>query len=97
MDFFTVPTITMRVLFVFIVLEHGRREVLHFNVTEHQTAAWTRSRSGRHSLTGSRPNMLFEIGTAFMAASSGSASPHSGSKKSSPLRRVPGKIHMPSA
>ena len=40
-DFFTVPTITMRVLFVFLVLEHGRRQVLHFNVTEHPTAAWT--------------------------------------------------------
>ena len=31
----------MRVLFVFLVLEHRRREVLHFNVTEHPTAAWT--------------------------------------------------------
>ena len=31
----------MRVLFVFMVLEHGRRKVLHFNVTEHPTAAWT--------------------------------------------------------
>src|SRR5271167_420533 len=40
-DFFTVPTVTMRVLFVFIVLEHRRREVLHFNVTENPTAAWT--------------------------------------------------------
>ena len=40
-DFFTVPTFTMKVLFVFIVLEHGRRKVLHFNVTEHPTAAWT--------------------------------------------------------
>ena len=40
-DFFTVPTVSMRVLFVFIVLEHRRREVLHFNVTEHPTAAWT--------------------------------------------------------
>src|SRR3989441_2851723 len=40
-DFFTVPTITMRVLFVFIVLERRRRQVLHFNVTEHPTAAWT--------------------------------------------------------
>src|SRR5437588_382781 len=34
-DFFTVPTITMKVLFVFIVLEHDRRKLLHFNVTEH--------------------------------------------------------------
>ena len=40
-DFFTVPTITMRVLFVFIVLEHDRRKVLHFNVIEHPTGAWT--------------------------------------------------------
>jgi transposase InsO family protein len=40
-DFFTVPTITWKVLFVFIVLEHRRREVLHFNVTDHPTAAWT--------------------------------------------------------
>src|SRR5215467_549094 len=41
MDFFTVPTIAIRVLFVFLVLEHRRREVLHFNVTEHSCAAWT--------------------------------------------------------
>jgi putative transposase len=40
-DFFTVPTITMKVLFVFIVLEHDRRKVLHFNGTEHPTAPWT--------------------------------------------------------
>ena len=40
-DFFTVPTVTMRVLFVFLVLEHRRRRVLHFNVTEHPTADWT--------------------------------------------------------
>lgn len=40
-DFFTVPTITMRVLFVLIVLEHDRRKVLHFNVTEHPTGAST--------------------------------------------------------
>lgn len=40
-DFFTVPTVRLKVLFVFIVLEHRRRQVLHFNVTEHPTAAWT--------------------------------------------------------
>ena len=40
-DFFTAPTATTRVLFVFLVLEHRRRDVLHFNVTEHPTAAWT--------------------------------------------------------
>jgi transposase InsO family protein len=40
-DFFTAPTVTFRVLFVFLVLSHNRRRILHFNVTEHHTAAWT--------------------------------------------------------
>jgi transposase InsO family protein len=40
-DFFTAPTVTFRVLFVFLVLSHNRRRILHFNVTEHPTAAWT--------------------------------------------------------
>src|SRR5258708_17694391 len=41
LDFFTVPTAGLRVLFVLVVLAHDRRRVLHFNVTEHPTAAWT--------------------------------------------------------
>ena len=40
-DFFTVPTVSFRVLFVFVVLAHHRRRIVHFNVTEHPTAAWT--------------------------------------------------------
>jgi hypothetical protein len=40
MDFFTVPTLTFRVLYCFFVIEHGRRKVLHFNITEHPTGAW---------------------------------------------------------
>ncbi len=40
-DFFTVPTATFRILYVFIVLNHDRRQVLHFNVTEHPNAQWT--------------------------------------------------------
>src|SRR5882672_4222691 len=40
-DFFTVPTATFRVLFVFVVLSHDRRRILHVNVTAHPTAAWT--------------------------------------------------------
>ncbi len=40
-DFFTVPTARLRVLFVLVVLAHHRRHVVHFNVTEHPTAAWT--------------------------------------------------------
>jgi putative transposase len=40
-DFFTVPTATFRNLYCFIILSHVRRQVVHFNVTEHPTAAWT--------------------------------------------------------
>jgi putative transposase len=39
-DFFTVPTITFKLLYCFFVIEHGRRKVLHFNVTRHPTAEW---------------------------------------------------------
>jgi putative transposase len=39
-DFFTVPTVTFRVLYGFFVIEHGRRRILHCNVTQHPTAEW---------------------------------------------------------
>ncbi len=40
-DFFTVPTIRFQVLYVFLVLAHDRRRIVHFNVTSHPTAEWT--------------------------------------------------------
>jgi putative transposase len=40
-DFLVVPTIRFKMLFVFVVLSHDRREVLHFNVTANPTAQWT--------------------------------------------------------
>ena len=39
-DFFTVPTVTFRLLYCFFVIELGRRRVLYFNVTCHPTADW---------------------------------------------------------
>jgi hypothetical protein len=39
-DFFSVPTVTFNVLFVFVILTHERRRIVHFNVTEHPTAQW---------------------------------------------------------
>ncbi len=41
LDFFTVPTATVRVLFVLVMLTHSRRRLVHLNVTEHPTAEWT--------------------------------------------------------
>jgi transposase InsO family protein len=40
-DFFVVPTVGFKLLFVFLVLAHERRRVIHFNVTERPTAEWT--------------------------------------------------------
>ena len=40
MDFFTVPTITLRVLYCFFIIGHARRRILHFNVMSHPTAGW---------------------------------------------------------
>jgi putative transposase len=40
-DYFIVPTIRFQVLYVFLVLAHDRRRVVHFNVTAHPTAEWT--------------------------------------------------------
>jgi putative transposase len=40
-DFFTVYTVWFEILFVFIVLAHDRRRVVHFTVTAHPKAEWT--------------------------------------------------------
>jgi putative transposase len=41
LDFFVVPTMTYKILFVLVILAHERRRVVHVNVTEHPTAEWT--------------------------------------------------------
>lgn len=40
MDLFVVPTISFRLLYGFLVLQHSRREILWLGVTEHPTAQW---------------------------------------------------------
>ena len=40
-DFFCVRTITFRTLYVFFVINHASRQVVHVHVTEHPTASWT--------------------------------------------------------
>jgi putative transposase len=40
-DFFVVPTATFRSLYVFVVLAHARRRLVHFNVTDAPCANWT--------------------------------------------------------
>jgi putative transposase len=40
-DFFVAVTATLRMLYVFVVIEHGTRRLAHVNVTTHPSAAWT--------------------------------------------------------
>jgi putative transposase len=40
MDFFVVPTVRFRLLYVWFAIDHGRRRVLHFNVTANPSARW---------------------------------------------------------
>ena len=35
MDFCTVPTLSFKILYVFVILDHSLRQVLHFNVTRY--------------------------------------------------------------
>ena len=40
MDFFVVPTVRFRLLYVWFAIDHGQRRILHFNVTENPSARW---------------------------------------------------------
>jgi putative transposase len=40
-DFLVAVTATFRLLYVFVVIEHRSRRLIHCNVTAHPTAAWT--------------------------------------------------------
>ena len=40
MDFFVVPTVRFQLLYVWFAIDHGRRRILHFNVTANPIAHW---------------------------------------------------------
>jgi hypothetical protein len=40
MDFFVVPTVGFRLLYVWFIIDHGRRRIIHFDVTANPTAPW---------------------------------------------------------
>jgi len=72
-DFFTVPTARLRVLFVLVVLAHHRRRVVYFNVTEHPTAHWPPSRSWAPSQTTAPRPIYCATATKSMASTFGTA------------------------
>jgi hypothetical protein len=46
MDFFVAPTVRFQLFYVLFAIDHGRRRILHLNVTENPTASWVIQQSG---------------------------------------------------
>src|ERR1017187_1443922 len=80
-DFFTMPTIRFQVLYVFLVLAHDRRRILHFNVTAHPTAEWTGQQMRKPSRLTRFRVTYFAIATAFSATISPDRSRNWASRK----------------
>jgi len=70
-DFFVVPTVTFRLLFVLVILAHDRRQIVHVAVTAHPTAAWTAQQlrnafpenEGPHYLLHDRDSVFAHVAT----------------------------------
>jgi putative transposase len=67
MDFFTVPTLTFRLLYVLLVIQYDRRRVLHVNVTANPTAAWV-SQQLREAFAVAPRYLLLDRDAIFSAA-----------------------------
>jgi transposase InsO family protein len=66
MDFFVVPTITFRLLYVWFIIDHERRQIIHVNVTFHPTAQWVIQQLRESFPNDSTPNyLIFENDTIF--------------------------------
>ena len=57
-DLFTVQTLTFRTLYVFVVIDHGRRRIRHWNVTEHPIAPWIWRQMIEATAWGEQPGFL---------------------------------------
>jgi putative transposase len=58
-DFFTVPTLPFQILYIFVILNHSRRQVVHFAVTEHPTMASVIQQLREAMPFGQQPTYLF--------------------------------------
>ncbi len=67
-DFFTVSTVTFKILYVFVVISHARRRVLHFNVTAHPSAHWTAQQLTEAFPFDTAPTYLLRDGDAIYGA-----------------------------
>jgi transposase InsO family protein len=58
MDFFTVPTLYFKVLYVFIIISHDRRKIEHFAVTTNPSSAWVAQQIREATPFGETPKYL---------------------------------------
>lgn len=59
MDFFTVVTANFAFLYVFVVLEHGRRRVVHFAATYNPSMEWVIQQLREATPFGRQPRYMF--------------------------------------
>ena len=65
-DFFTTYSVTFRIYYVFVMLRHSDREIVHFNVTQNPTTAWTLQQVREAFPFDSTPRyLLHDNGSAF--------------------------------
>jgi putative transposase len=93
-DFFTVPTATFRVLFVFVVLAHERRRVVHFGVTEHPTEEWTMQQMGEAFPWDEAPRYVLRDRDAIYRGDFAGMTRDMGIKEVLTAPRSPGKIPL---
>ncbi|MBI5724993.1 MAG: transposase [Planctomycetes bacterium] len=59
MDFFTVPTLTFKILYVFLIFDHDRRKVIHFASSFNPTLQWVIQQIREATPFGRQPKYLF--------------------------------------
>jgi putative transposase len=91
-DFFTVPTVTFQLLYGFFVIEHGRRKILHSNVTRHPTAEWVVATPAR-GLSRSGPLSIRDLRSRFEIRCRGSHLPRDWSRNGRASKR-PGRMEL---
>jgi transposase InsO family protein len=69
-DFFVAHTLTFKALYVLFFIAHGRRELAHFAVTSHPTAAWAWRRFIEATPWGTSPRYLIRDRDAAYGADS---------------------------
>jgi len=66
MDFFVVPTITFRLLYLWFIIDHERRQIIHINVAPQPTSKWVVQQLRESFPDDLAPNyLLFDNDTIF--------------------------------